>query len=111
MSNQIRIINGTGVEEIITPDQIVGRECKHVIYTEAMDGSYNDLMLVKEQIHLKDKRVIPNVFTIENFQRPFFITKPGFRTHTDKKEFEDLDKVQMFRSTQVELGRNIWRIP
>lgn len=109
MSNQIKIVSGDGSVEMISPDQIVGRECKHVVYTEAMDGSYNDLMLVKEQIHLKDKRIIPNVFTIENFKRPFFITKPGFRNHTDKKEFEDLDKVQMFKSTQIELGRNICR--
>lgn len=101
----IKLWDGT----VIPGCDIVGRECKHVVYTEANDGSRSDCLLVKEQIHLKDNRRIPNVYEIVNYKRPYFITKPGYRTYKDKTEFEDLNKVQQFRSTQIDLGRNIAR--
>lgn len=91
----------------VNKEDILGRECKHVLYTEANDGSVSDYVLVKEVIHLKNGLKIPNVFGMENYKRPVWITKPGFRNHKDKKEFEDLDKLKMFMTTQCELGKTI----
>jgi len=103
MSDGIHLASG----EFIPMDQIVARECKHVLYTEAEDGSRNDALFVKERLHLKDKRTVPHCYVRENYKRDFYITKDGFRNHKDKKEFEDLSRVRKFSSTQVNLGRSI----
>lgn len=93
-------------------EDVIGLECKHVIHTESK--SFNgeipdDLHLVKEVVHLKDDRKIPKIRLIKNFERPFYITKEGFRNHEEKKEWEDIDKLQKFMSTQAGLPRNIMR--
>lgn len=105
MAEGIKLASG----EIIPMDQIVAREAKHVLYTEAEDGSRNDALFIKERLHLVDGRTVPNCYIRENYKRNYYITKEGFRNHKDKKEFEDLSKVQKFTSTQAHLGRNIVR--
>lgn len=86
-----------------SPEDIVGRECKHVTYIEAQDGSKDDLLAVKERLHLKDGRTVPNMRFIENYKRDFWVTKEGHRNHTDKLEWEDINKLQKFSSTQAKL--------
>lgn len=90
-------------------EDVVGYECKHVQYVTAQDGSPNDLLAIKERIHLKDGTTVPNMRFIENFKRDFWVTKEAHRTHTDKLEWEDLNKVQKFSSTQVNLPKTIGR--
>lgn len=91
----------------VPKEQIKGVECKHVCYQAANDGSANDLLLIKEVIHTKDGALIPNLRMIENFQRPFYITKKPYQNHKDKKEHEELEKLDCFFSTEVELAKNI----
>jgi hypothetical protein len=91
----------------IPKDQIKGIECKHVCYQAATDGSPNDILLIKEVIHTKDGALIPNLRRIHNFQRPFYITKKPYQNHKDKKEHEELEKLDCFMSTEVELSKNI----
>lgn len=93
-------------------EDVIGLECKHVVHVESR--SFNgeipdDLHLVKEVVHLKDGRKIPEVRLIKNFERPFYITKEGFRNHEEKKEWEDIEKLQKFMSTQAGLRKNIMR--
>ncbi len=66
-----------------------------------------DTHVVKEVIVYKDGTRKPNLRIIKNFKRPFYITKPHFRNHNDKKEFEELSKVQTYSSTQSDLPNNI----
>lgn len=84
-------------------DDIVGYECKHITYVQAQDGSQDDLLAVKERVHLKDGRAIPNMRFIENFKRDFWVTKEAHRNHDDKLEWEDLHRLQKFSSTQAKL--------
>ena len=93
----------------ITRDQIKGYECKHVNYVRAQDDSRDDLLAIKEQIHLHDGTTVPNIRFVENFKRDFWITKSGHQNHNDKKEWESLNKLQKFQSTQNTLTQNIAR--
>lgn len=89
--------------------EIIGYECKHVVYVPAQDGSPNDLLCVKEYRHFKDGTKEPSLRLIRNFKRPFYITREAFRKHKDKKEWEKLSKLQKFESTQIDLVPNINR--
>lgn len=90
-------------------NEIKGYECKHVNYVKAVDGSNDDLLVIKEQIHYPDGTTKPNVRFIENFKRDFWITKEGFRTHIDKLEWEEVNRLQKFSSTQAGLTRSVAR--
>lgn len=90
-------------------EDIKGFECKHAVYVPAQDGSKSDILFVKESIHLKDGTRVPNVRMIQDFKRDFYITKEGFRNHTDKKEWEDTKKLQKFSTNQNRLIESIGR--
>lgn len=93
----------------INAEDVEGLECKHVIYIPPLEEGGDDYHYIKEVVHLKDKTVIPKTRVIKNYQRTFGITKPAYRNHIQKKEWEDLDKVQLFKSTQGNLLRSIAR--
>lgn len=84
-------------------EDITGYECKHAVYSKSTGDNKDDLLIIKENIHLKDGSVVPNLRMIKNFKRDFWITKHGFQNHTDKKEWEDIDKLQKFSTTQYNL--------
>jgi hypothetical protein len=94
---------------------IKGLECKHVCYTTAKDGSAHDLLVVKENIHYHDGRVVPNLRFIVDFKRPFYIDRAAFAppgshgTYKDKKEWQQQTKLQRFTCTQVDLPNSIFR--
>lgn len=91
----------------IKPEDIVGIECKHISYQAALDGSLNDYMLVKEIIHTKDGGQYPRHRAYENYKRPVYITRENYRNHKDKKECEDIDKLQRYDWSQVEMPMRI----
>lgn len=91
----------------IKPDDIVSRECKHATYSAHRDGEPHDMLTVKEYLTLKDGRRIPRVITVKDYKRPYWVTKPHFRDHTDKIQFEDISRVDMFKSTQINLRREM----
>lgn len=94
----------------INKDDIAGIECRFAVHCKDQSGnSDDDVHMIKEIIHLKDGQKVPNLRYIKNFQRPFWVTKPGFRDHKDKKEEEDIGKLTEFKSTQSTLVRNIAR--
>lgn len=90
-------------------DNVLGYECKHAIWCPAVGDNPNDLTLVKENIHYKDGTIKPNVRLIKNNKRDFYITKREFRNHSDKKEYEDVNKLQKFTCTESELPKAISR--
>jgi len=85
---------------------IKGIECKHAVHVTHPEES-EDIHFVKEVIHYEDGTLEPNTRIIKNFKRPFWITKKGFRDHEQKKEFELLERVERFQSTQSELVRAV----
>ncbi len=63
--------------------------------------------MIKEQVHLKDGTVVPRVRYIKDYKRPMWITKPAFRNHQDKKEYEDIDKLLVKSVTQSNLRTEV----
>lgn len=90
-------------------EDILGLECKHVVYTQSAANDTDDLLTVKEMVHLKDGRKVPRLRFYKNRKRSFGITKEKYRNHKDKKEVEYLDKLIICESTQRELNQQIVR--
>lgn len=86
---------------------ITGRECRFAIHIPTYQSDIPDIHLVKEAVHYSDGTVRPNIKLWKNFKRPYWITKPQYRNHTQKKESEDLDRLMRFEATQSDLARSI----
>ena len=82
---------------------------------------YRNGIWIKESEHNKDTHIVSELITyedgskcknlrlIENYERPFYITKEFYRDHKQKKEYEDRDKVEKYMTTQSQLGNNVAR--
>ena len=82
--------------------EVVARECKFVTHIRANENR-PDIHLIKERIYFSDGTSKPNLRILENYKRPFYITKEPYRNHKQKKEHESLIKVNEYWSTQSEL--------
>lgn len=93
----------------IPKEQIKGYECKHAIYRAYKPKEWehgrnaSDVVLIKENVHLVDGTVIPNVRLVHNYKREFWVTQPGFQKHADKKEWELESRCIKKTTTQVNL--------
>jgi len=87
--------------------EIVGRECKHVFHLPQIDDYRDDTYVIKEVMHYKDGTTEQALRTISNFKRPYWVTKEPYRTHKDKKEAEDLDRVNKYTCTESNLYTDI----
>ncbi len=92
------------VLENIPAENIVGKECRHAVYRKS---GLDDIVLVKEVVHLKDGTKVPNVKLFENYPREFWITKKGFQNHTDKKTYEKVSRCDRFVTNQARLTARI----
>lgn len=89
---------------------IIGYECKHAIYSASMrHGSDDSIVFIKERVHLKDGRTFPNTRIIKNPKRSFWITREHFRNHEEHKEWEYLERLQEFETTQPQMPNAIMR--
>lgn len=84
-----------------------GIHCKFVTHIPRENYDSPDFHLVKETIIEDDGSLTPNIRLIKDFKRPFWVTKKGFRVHKSKKTAEQIDKVDLFESTQSELRDNV----
>jgi DNA polymerase elongation subunit (family B) len=93
-----------------TKADVLGIEAKHITYVTDQYGKYDDAHVVKEIIHLKDGRKIPNLKVITNYERPFWVTEKGRQNHTEKKDYEYVANTRKYMSTQINLSRSIARV-
>ena len=91
------------------PEDVLGLECKHAVYTESQANETDDLLTVKEIVHLKNGEKVPRLRFYKNRLRPFWITKEKYRNHTDKKEVEYEDKLIHCETQQRDLHQQIVR--
>ena len=82
--------------------QIEARIINHFSYRELGE----DIHIVKE-VTVIDGKEHDDIRIIKDFKRPFWVTKPIYQKYTDKKESEDLNKVDMFKATQSLLYREV----
>ncbi len=90
-----------------TKDDIAGVECRFAVHCPTPNGSSRDLHVVKEVIHTKDGHKIPNVRLVWDYKRSFWVTKKGAQNHKDKKEWELLENLNEYKTTQSDLARNV----
>jgi len=91
----------------IEKDDILGIECRNVIYCGKPSSDRPDIHLVKEIIHTKSQGLVPYMRFIKDYKRPYWITKEAFRNHKQKKEWEDLHKLTKYESLQSDLTHSI----
>lgn len=109
MGKKINCLLGERMGEIRKED-IKSIECKNVFYSKSKTDSTRDMVFIKEQIHLKDGRSIPNTRIEINPEREFYVTREGIRKeHKQKRLFEDMANVRTYKTTQANLSRDISR--
>lgn len=86
---------------------VKGIECKFVIHIPTNNPEIPDAHLIKEVIHYTDGTSKPGIRIVENFKRPFYITKRSKRNHQDKKEWESLENLDEYNCTQSQLRDKI----
>lgn len=80
----------------------------HGCYVESTANEVDDAVVVKRYAIDKDGNRKPEMKIHENVQRDYWITKEAYRKHQEGKlEYEYLDRVKHYRSTQRLLVRNI----
>lgn len=80
----------------------------HTVNRNIEGGRYRydhgDLCVVKEKWLDEEGKLHKRLNMIENYPRPFWITKPRFRKFKDKREWAYFDEVDMFRSPHHNLS-------
>lgn len=85
---------------MIKETDVVGRECRFAVYVPPAEHGQPDWHLVKEQVHLKDGKIVPNVRFLKDFSRDFYVTRKGMQNHQSKKESEKLEHLIKTNTTQ-----------
>lgn len=89
-------------------ENLIGFEPKHLTYVRDQNGERHDLIVVKEVAHFKGtEERLPRLRFFRDYQRPFWITKKGFQTYKQKKDAETLDRVNEYKSSDIELSSAI----
>lgn len=89
------------------PIEDIKPEAKVITYLSEKEVG-EDIHIVKEVKYVNGK-YIDDIKIIKDYKRPFYITKPMFRNHKDKKESEKLEHVNKFMSTESKLYTNVSR--
>ena len=87
--------------------KVIAKECRFATHVPRPHPDAYDLHVVKEVIHYDDGTTAPNLRYIKDFKRPVWVTKPIYRNHKQKKEYEELDKLNYYECTQSDLGKTI----
>lgn len=82
---------------------VKARECRFAVHVPTRSRDFPDLHLIKEVVHYEDGRIVPEVRTITNYKRPFYVTKKPYQNHKDKKESEEFDKLTRYSTNQSEM--------
>ena len=98
MSTQIIDLNPKLAD--IPNKDIVQRMYIHSCYKRLPDG---DVLVIKEKVKTKDDTILNNIRCIKNPKRTFYITKPQYRTHNYKKEYEYIDRLDEYQCYNFEL--------
>lgn len=88
-------------------NEIIAKEFRSAFHLSAIPNVRKDIHVLKEVVHYKDGRIVPELRIIENFKRPFWVTKEHYQNHKEKKECEALDRVNQFEATESNLARAV----
>lgn len=94
-------------------NKIVGREYRFAYHIPAASQEEDDYHLIKEQVHYEiDGEIVikPELRVVKNFKRPVYFTRPEFRGHKEKREFEKLENLNRMDVRQSELKQTVARM-
>jgi len=97
--SQVPVVNNTQIK----PEDIKAIECRFAVYGKPKNGESDDYHFVKEVVHTHSGQKIPRLKIIKNFERPFYVTRKSYQNHKDKKEWELIERVQEYKTTQSQL--------
>ena len=80
-------------------------EPKVIHHIPAEENVRDDIHVVKELITYEDGTTKRNLRIITNYKRPFWVTKEHYRNHKQKKESEELKKLNEYYCTQSDLAK------
>jgi len=88
-------------------EDVLGIEAKHITYVSEK-GGHNDIHVVKEVVHLKDKSRVSRIKIIPNYERSFYVDPMAYkeesqRTYTEKRDYMPKDKLRKFTTTQSKM--------
>lgn len=84
-------------------EDLLGYECRHVVYCPPIERGGKDLHLIKRIAHYKGGIQIPEVVPKWDYERKFWITQPGKQIHREKREFADKADLIEVVTTQSKL--------
>jgi len=94
---------------MLEEENVIGYECKFIIHQP--ETKFNrDTHYIKETVYYKDGTTKPNLRILEDYQRSFWVTKPFYRKHKNKKESEDLSKLDEYKTTQSRCHQSAGRV-
>lgn len=96
-------------EPVVDPNKPIGYECRFAVYCGTPEDGDVDLHVIKQIAHYPDGRTEPQMHTVKNFRMPFWVTKKAFRNHEQKKEWEDIEKVERYMTTRANQNQSIAR--
>lgn len=88
-------------------EDIIGREAKHITYVPSQFGKRHDAHFVKEIVHYKDGTTDSVLRRFDDYQRNYYVTHKGRQNHQEKKDYETLENLTKYSSTQIDLTRSI----
>ena len=94
-------------------DVIVGKECRFAIHIPVNRNNDRDTHIVKEQVTYRrpdgTTYQLPVLRPEFDYERAFWVTRPQYRNHQQKKEWEDLNKLSKITCTQSQMRDRIAR--
>jgi len=94
----------------VNPKDILGYECRHSTYCPPPEPGMPDIHLIKRVAHVKDGDktiLVPHVVVKKNFERKFWIERPGVQNHKEKHEFAEMQDLIEFTCTETELQKKV----
>lgn len=82
-------------------------ECRNAMYFKATDYSGDDIIFVKEIKHNPDGTTEPGIRIFNNFKKPVYIHKEGYRKYKQKKVWAPKSEMQVYYSTEARLDETI----
>lgn len=79
----------------------------HASYVQHKSRPKNDMVMVKERHVAEDGTLTNQLRFFENYQRDFYVTKPRYRNHKSKKEWESKKKLTRVKTTQANLLNSV----
>src|SRR5690349_1541434 len=90
-----------------TAEDVVGHECRHVVYCPPPQQGMDDIHLIKRVTHFKDGTTRPNITVKRNFERKFWIEQVGQQNHREKREFADMANLVEVVTTESKMTQTV----